>query len=296
MHDPALPAPKKTKGKQKRDMKFITNKGLRQDTFYKRKAGIMKKAHELAVLTGNEMLILLTSETGNVFTYATGKFQPLFSANGESSIVKNMMEEIGIPPGQIYENQSWALQNSGQESTPQLASLSAPYSNTFLSNAVLPSPDQTERHPSPPNESGNQRSESLYNVDFSVGGNTINSRGYSPMDERKMRLLHQGKAQPYPAFSNIKTSLPQYHPQSISTHTQSQNSPVYASSSHPCYSDDAFNRFGSYGQQQQFSFQNAQPASTSQLNFHTGFSVNDNHCGLGAFLSPIPDPSMPFGL
>ena len=52
-------------GKKKREIRYIQNKASRQDAFYKRKTGIMKKAHELAQLTGNEVLLLVTSETGN---------------------------------------------------------------------------------------------------------------------------------------------------------------------------------------------------------------------------------------
>ncbi|KAJ2996930.1 hypothetical protein HDV02_006022 [Globomyces sp. JEL0801] len=104
---------KKTKGKQKRDMKFIPNKNLRQDTFYKRKAGIIKKAHELAILTGNQILLLMTSESGNVFSYATPKFQTIFSPENQNSMVKTCFESIGISPSQVYENQSWSV--SAQE-------------------------------------------------------------------------------------------------------------------------------------------------------------------------------------
>ena len=48
-----LPRPgKKTRGRVKVRMEFIKNKLRRYTTFSKRKTGIMKKAYELATLTG----------------------------------------------------------------------------------------------------------------------------------------------------------------------------------------------------------------------------------------------------
>lgn len=63
--EPIRTSEPKIVGKKKREIRYIQNKASRQDAFYKRKTGIMKKAHELAQLTGNEVLLLVTSETGN---------------------------------------------------------------------------------------------------------------------------------------------------------------------------------------------------------------------------------------
>jgi hypothetical protein len=57
---------KKTLGRVKIEMAYITNKIRRYTTFSKRKTGIMKKAYELATLTGTEVMLLVASETGNV--------------------------------------------------------------------------------------------------------------------------------------------------------------------------------------------------------------------------------------
>ena len=49
----SMPRPgKKTRGRVKVKMEFIKSKNRRYTTFSKRKTGIMKKAHELATLTG----------------------------------------------------------------------------------------------------------------------------------------------------------------------------------------------------------------------------------------------------
>lgn len=60
---------KKTLGRVKIDMAYIDNKIRRYTTFSKRKTGIMKKAYELATLTGTEVMLLVASETGKIYYY-----------------------------------------------------------------------------------------------------------------------------------------------------------------------------------------------------------------------------------
>ncbi|GAA5934719.1 hypothetical protein JCM3775_002038 [Rhodotorula graminis] len=73
------------KGRRKIEIEYIQKKEKRHITFSKRKAGIMKKAYELATLTGTEVLLLVVSETGIVYTFTTTKFQPLVGANPDGS-------------------------------------------------------------------------------------------------------------------------------------------------------------------------------------------------------------------
>ena len=68
---------KETKERRKIEIKFIQDKTRRHITFSKRKHGIMKKAYELSVLTGTQVLLLVVSETGLVYTFTTPKFQPI---------------------------------------------------------------------------------------------------------------------------------------------------------------------------------------------------------------------------
>ncbi|MCJ1355710.1 MAG: transcription factor of the MADS box [Icmadophila ericetorum] len=73
--------------RRKIDIKFIQDKSRRHITFSKRKAGIMKKAYELSVLTGTQVLLLVVSETGLVYTFTTPKLQPLVTkAEGKNLI------------------------------------------------------------------------------------------------------------------------------------------------------------------------------------------------------------------
>lgn len=70
---------RKTGGRRKIPIEFIEDKSRRHITFSKRKAGIMKKAYELSTLTGTQVLLLVASETGHVYTFATPKLQPLIT-------------------------------------------------------------------------------------------------------------------------------------------------------------------------------------------------------------------------
>ncbi|WCJ27370.1 Agamous-like MADS-box protein AGL62 [Euphorbia peplus] len=60
---------KKTKGKQKIEMKRIVNEDDRIITFSKRKSGIYKKASELVTLCGAEIGILVFSPAGKLFSF-----------------------------------------------------------------------------------------------------------------------------------------------------------------------------------------------------------------------------------
>merc|ERR1712137_1268376 len=73
------PTPTKRAGRRKINIEFIEDKSRRHITFSKRKAGIMKKAYELSTLTGTQVLLLVASETGHVYTFATPKLQPLIT-------------------------------------------------------------------------------------------------------------------------------------------------------------------------------------------------------------------------
>lgn len=73
----------KSHGKKKIKLEYITPNLKRSVCFSKRKRGIMKKAYELNVLTGTEILLLVASESGHVFTFATEKLKPIITDHEE---------------------------------------------------------------------------------------------------------------------------------------------------------------------------------------------------------------------
>uniref|UniRef100_A0A158R5X3 Serum response factor homolog n=1 Tax=Syphacia muris TaxID=451379 RepID=A0A158R5X3_9BILA len=91
-----FPNGKKTKGRVKIKMEYIGNKLRRYTTFSKRKTGIMKKAYELSTLTGTQVMLLVASETGHVYTFATKKLQPMISSEAGKSLIQNCLNSPDI--------------------------------------------------------------------------------------------------------------------------------------------------------------------------------------------------------
>eukprot|EP00339_Tiarina_fusa_P027095 CAMPEP_0117028730 /NCGR_PEP_ID=MMETSP0472-20121206/20870_1 /TAXON_ID=693140 ORGANISM="Tiarina fusus, Strain LIS" /NCGR_SAMPLE_ID=MMETSP0472 /ASSEMBLY_ACC=CAM_ASM_000603 /LENGTH=318 /DNA_ID=CAMNT_0004736311 /DNA_START=77 /DNA_END=1033 /DNA_ORIENTATION=- len=86
--DPAPRTVVKRAGRRKINIEFIEDKSRRHITFSKRKAGIMKKAYELSTLTGTQVLLLVASETGHVYTFATPKLQPLITKPDGKNLIQ----------------------------------------------------------------------------------------------------------------------------------------------------------------------------------------------------------------
>jgi serum response factor len=106
---------KKTKGRVKIKMEFIENKIRRYTTFSKRKTGIMKKvlvfytyfwlkmfcwflntilkAYELSTLTGTQVMLLVASETGHVYTFATDKLQPMITSETGKNLIQSCLSQ-----------------------------------------------------------------------------------------------------------------------------------------------------------------------------------------------------------
>ncbi|CAF0852765.1 unnamed protein product [Adineta ricciae] len=94
---------KKTLGRVKIKMAYIDNKIRRYTTFSKRKTGIMKKAYELATLTGTEVMLLVASETGHVYTYATAKLQPMITSEAGKALIQTCLAKDEQPAEPIVD-------------------------------------------------------------------------------------------------------------------------------------------------------------------------------------------------
>merc|ERR1719167_2104059 len=94
----SMPRPgKKTRGRVKVKMEFIKSKNRRYTTFSKRKTGIMKKAYELATLTGTQVMVLVASETGHVYTFATQKLQPMITSEAGKALIQTCLNSPDPP-------------------------------------------------------------------------------------------------------------------------------------------------------------------------------------------------------
>jgi hypothetical protein len=88
----------KKSGRRKINIEFIEDKSRRHITFSKRKAGIMKKAYELSTLTGTQVLLLVASETGHVYTFATPKLQPLITKPEGKNLIQSCLNAPEVAP------------------------------------------------------------------------------------------------------------------------------------------------------------------------------------------------------
>jgi hypothetical protein len=124
-------------GRRRIDIKFIENKSRRQVTFSRRKRGLMKKVHhltspsssgapsaqgltprllsckprqayELTTLTGTQALVLIASETGHVYTFATPKLQPVVTLREGKEIIQSCLNapENNYPTSEFIANSS----------------------------------------------------------------------------------------------------------------------------------------------------------------------------------------------
>ncbi|CAO3671970.1 unnamed protein product [Rhizopus stolonifer] len=83
--------PAKRNGRRKINIEYIEDKNRRHITFSKRKAGIMKKAYELSTLTGTQVLLLVVSETGLVYTFTTVKLQPMVTKPEGKNLIQSCL-------------------------------------------------------------------------------------------------------------------------------------------------------------------------------------------------------------
>lgn len=88
-----VPPPVSAKGRRKIPIKYIEDKYRRTVTFSKRKAGIMKKAFEIATLTGGQVLLVLASEGGNVHSFSTDKFDVITKEEGGMSLLSSCLSD-----------------------------------------------------------------------------------------------------------------------------------------------------------------------------------------------------------
>lgn len=77
--------------RRKIPIKYIENRTRRQVTFAKRRHGIMKKAYELSVLTGSNILLLILSNNGLIYTFTTPKLEPIIRENEGKELIRSCL-------------------------------------------------------------------------------------------------------------------------------------------------------------------------------------------------------------
>lgn len=65
--------------KKRGALTYIDQVRRRRTTFGKRRKGIVKKAYELSLLTGSQVLVIVAGESRCVYTFATQKLKPVIA-------------------------------------------------------------------------------------------------------------------------------------------------------------------------------------------------------------------------
>lgn len=133
---------KQQKERRKIEIKFIQDKSRRHITFSKRKAGIMKKAYELSVLTGTQVLLLVVSETGLVYTFTTPKLQPLVTKSEGKNLIQACLNapEEGLGDDQRDQSDGNSQESPDQSPAPPQQQQQQPQQQQ------MPHPQQVQAH------------------------------------------------------------------------------------------------------------------------------------------------------
>lgn len=57
------------------------------------------QAYELSTLTGTQVMLLVASETGHVYTFATRKLQPMITSEAGKALIQTCLNSPDPPPG-----------------------------------------------------------------------------------------------------------------------------------------------------------------------------------------------------
>jgi len=224
---PGSEAPKKA-GRRKIQIEFIEDKSRRHITFSKRKAGIMKKAYELSTLTGTQVLLLVASETGHVYTFATPKLQPLITKPEGKNLIQACLNAPDGPPPSPPPHSTGRLTASAYSQEPSMMYPTSdppyPESNSEEKQSVV----QQER-----NRRGDPMGKGAYppSLDVSQMNSHISGMGYTtsyPTTSGSSSLNHlmtphplgMGAMYPPPTHGSLSS---RYMSGTPSSHTSNQN-------------------------------------------------------------------------
>ena len=74
------------------------------------------KAYELSTLTGTQVMLLVASETGHVYTFATRKLQPMITSESGKALIQTCLNSPDPPVSQIP-NPDQRMSATGYEET-----------------------------------------------------------------------------------------------------------------------------------------------------------------------------------
>jgi len=195
------PNGKKTKGRVKIKMEFIDNKLRRYTTFSKRKTGIMKKAYELSTLTGTQVMLLVASETGHVYTFATRKLQPMITSEAGKALIQTCLNSPDPPSNTVDQRMS----ATGFEETELTYT---------LHDEDQKESDSGEEDDGGSSDASRSRSPSSADVEPSYSSEGSSEQGSRPLNASLKRLPSGGVAESA-GSSLLQCARQQYHRRNI---------------------------------------------------------------------------------
>ncbi|VDP90925.1 unnamed protein product [Echinostoma caproni] len=173
---------KMTRGKQKIPIEFIHDRARRYSTFSKRKTGLMKKASELAQLTGAQVLLLIASETKHVYTFATGLLKDIVNLDSG----KELIETCLMGPRRNAEDEPTANKQSKSTSAVGVETDDNIETPNFATGLTAEATDQGNQQPEPvygPLSDLSEHEQLPYNTntDDYVATDLHSSSGFSPV-------------------------------------------------------------------------------------------------------------------
>ncbi|WFD39824.1 transcription factor of the MADS box [Malassezia japonica] len=251
-------------GRRKIKIEFIDDDSRRHITFSKRKAGIMKKAYELATLTGTQVLLLVVSQTGLVYTFTTPKLEAIVKQPEGRSLIQECLSAPGpdaaggpsSKPGEMYPKEEGDDFEEGEEEdeeedeVPELGSADAgltaqtyvtsPVSEAppFLPNSAAPlfhpgwaAPSLGKRNDYTKSQIKRRRTQPNLSTSGMAG-----PQGHPSMNDMNHAYYQQSNVPPMPADRSMSEShmmpnqLPLYYGQPLSN--EERSTPHFSGQTH----------------------------------------------------------------
>ncbi|KAI7903555.1 uncharacterized protein BX663DRAFT_506883 [Cokeromyces recurvatus] len=238
--------PSKRNGRRKIKIEYIEDKNKRHITFSKRKSGIMKKAYELSTLTGTQVLLLVVSETGLVYTFTTTKLQPIVTKPEGKNLIQACLNTPDPAVPEMESDTKLEKENNFNEPT---SSSSSSTTNVPVLNRVH---EDTKNHQLSPQPTASSHSPMIQQT----SPNTTAIRSNMVPTSTNTSNMHINQAtvnysQPQPQITMPPYNQHRYHP-GYGNNTMPQPSfPSYPSNNNapqqPSYYQTASQQQQSYG-------------------------------------------------
>lgn len=164
---------------------------------------LLFQAYELSTLTGTQVMLLVASETGHVYTFATRKLQPMITSEAGKALIQTCLNSPDPPAGSTSGDQRMSA--TGFEETELTYNISD--EDSKVRQMVYGSP-HTHTHAHSLSSQGHYSH--LEQSHLGLGGSPQHG-GYSQACPSPLPPPHQGYGHPQHPHSH--SHMPHSHPQ-----------------------------------------------------------------------------------